>query len=312
MKKRYGVVDIGSLKLKLLIAEEDGRGGFNKLQQTNNLTRLGMGLDENGGRPKPQFLAATIEELQKAKQLLQEAGVEKMRIVSTHALREMLHGEEIALELKKATGLRVEIIPQQEEAELFFNAVMRDFQIEDDFAMIDVGSGSVQLLLGHRGQMQRTYLFKTGTVYLFENYTKGHTEMDAPNELEVERMRQYILEQLVPVPRGVKTPLIYGSSNIIEVFKVLGLPLDKFEYSPTHPYRTDFGEVEQFYDEIVYVPYGERIKKYYYADQPHYMWGIDTALLNVITVGKHLGSEYVIPSNSNINQGLLLSLLEQK
>jgi hypothetical protein len=39
------------------------------------------------------------------------------------------------------------------------------------------------------------------------------------------------------------------------------------------------------------------------------MWGIDMALINVIELGKKVGAPFVIPSNANINQGLIGSLI---
>lgn len=55
------------------------------------------------------------------------------------------------------------------------------------------------------------------------------------------------------------------------------------------------------------MPYGKRDETYKYPQQ-YYMWGIDKALLNVLSIVDHIKAPYVIPSNSNINQGLLLSL----
>lgn len=40
------------------------------------------------------------------------------------------------------------------------------------------------------------------------------------------------------------------------------------------------------------------------------MWGIDKAFLNIVELANKVGAPYVIPSNANINQGLLMSIVD--
>lgn len=39
------------------------------------------------------------------------------------------------------------------------------------------------------------------------------------------------------------------------------------------------------------------------------MWAIDKALLNILSIAQLQDSQYVIPTNANINEGLIESLL---
>jgi exopolyphosphatase/guanosine-5'-triphosphate,3'-diphosphate pyrophosphatase len=305
-----GVIDIGTLKVKLLIEELAADGSLKTKYQSNNLTCLGVRMHENNNQPKPEYLQATFDELKRCKAVLKKEGVSKIRVVSTHALREMGGvGEEIAQKVKKKVGLRVEIISQKEEAELFFQAVIRDFETDEDFTIIDVGGGSVQLLIGNKKKLKNMFLLRSGAQYLFDIYSPHHQSTDFPKRSEIRKMDKYIMEQLSPIPKDIKTPVIYGSTCIIDLFKTLGLTLEDYQFSKTHPYKTQIGELTTFLRKIIPVPYDKREEIYHFS-QKDYMWGIDKAFLNVINICKTVEAPFVIPSNANINLGLILSLLK--
>lgn len=308
MNQRIGVIDIGSLKVKSLIVDVGLDNSLTTIHQDNVLTKLGVGLPQNNGVIKPQHIAHTITELQRCQRLLESNNVDRVRVVSTHALREMPNGQEIAREIEHQTGLTVEIISQQEEAELFFQAVMHDFKTDQDFAMADIGGGSVQILIGNRDALKHIFLLKMGTHYLHDNFTAHRGEDGFPRPEEIAKMRTYVLGQLAVLPAEIKTPLIYGSLNIIKLFQALGLPLEPQSISPNHPYKARVEDMKKFLSEITPVPYGDRERRFNFSER-YYMYGIDKAFLNVTSIADTLGAPYVIPSNANISQGLVHSML---
>jgi exopolyphosphatase/guanosine-5'-triphosphate,3'-diphosphate pyrophosphatase len=307
-KNLFGVIDIGSLKVKLLVAGLDSQNRLQTEYQSNTLTCLGVRMNENNNRPKPAHFAQTIKELKRCQRILAGKKVKKIRVVSTHALREMGKvGQEIAQKIKDKAGFQVEIISQREEAELFFQAVTRDFKTKDDLTVLDVGGGSVQVLVGNKKKLKQVHLLKTGAQYLFDTYSPRHSGTDAPTRAEIREMKKYILEQLTPLPRNVKAPVVYGSSCIIDLFQTIGLKLDRYQFSKSHPYKTEVRQLKTFLKKIIPIPYDEREKTYRFK-QKYYMWGIDKAFLNVCSICEKTASPFVIPSNANINQGLVLSL----
>lgn len=305
--KTFAVIDIGTIKVKFLVAASQDRQ-TKTLYESNALTCLGVRMNENHGQPLPENLAKTIAELQRCRTELAKNPVDNIRVVSTHALREMgTTGQQVAAEIEKATGFKVEIISQQEEAQLFFNAVIRDFPPDTDFTVVDVGGGSMQVLIGNQKELKQTYLLHTGAQYLADVYSPRHTGTDHPTRLEIRKMKNYLLEQFAPITPDLKTPLVYGSSCIIDVFKTLGLKIERYRFAKNHPYKVNLSEMETFLQKIIPVPYDRRETMFNFS-QKYYMWGIDKAFLNIITLGRKIGSPYIIPSNANINQGLLLAM----
>jgi len=306
---KLGVIDIGTLKVKLLIAENKKSKEIKSLYASNTLTCLGVRMHENNNKPWPNYLDDTIKELKRCKNLLEKENVKKLRVVSTHALREMGKiGIEVAEKIRKEVGLKVEIISQTEEANLFFKAVLDDFSVNKDFTLVDVGGGSVQVLIGNRNKLKDMHLLKTGAQYLFDNFSPRHTGNDFPTRDEIRKMQKYVMHELVPIRSNLKTPVIYGSSCIIDLFRTMGVSMGNFPYSKSNPFKTDIGELEGFLDRIVPVPYDKREEMYKFK-QKYYMWGIDKALINIISISKKVNSPYVVPTNSNINQGLVMSLI---
>lgn len=306
---KVAVVDIGTLKVKLLIVEVTSSSTFTRLYQSNTLTCLGVRMHENNGRPKPEYLRQTIEELKRVKSVLEKEQISKIQVVSTHALREMGNvGYEIASTINDETGFTIEIIRQQEEARLFFQAVVKDFTSKRDFTIVDVGGGTVQILIGNKDRLKHTYLLKTGAQYLEDNFVTGHTENDFPTREEIRKMQQYIMEQLVLIPSKIRTPVVYGSSCIIDVFKALRIKLDTHSDSQNHPYKTNVSELKNVLSSLDQVPYKKRDELYPFK-QKYYMWAVDKALLNIVSISKKVDAPYIIPSNANINEGLVLSLI---
>jgi exopolyphosphatase/guanosine-5'-triphosphate,3'-diphosphate pyrophosphatase len=308
--RHYGVIDIGTIKIKCQIVEKEPSGIVKTVYQSNNLTCLGCGMKQNGNRPLKSKLQKTISELKRCKKMFEKYKVVKSRIVSTHALREMGEvGKDIAKSIEEKVGVKVEIIKQKEEAKLFFNAVLSDFDEGREYVVADIGGGSVQILIGSKYNLKHVFLLKTGSSSLWDEFTPNHTGTDFPNTDEIKAMREHIKSKIEPIPGNIKTPIIYGSSCIIDSFKGISIPMQQHKFSRSHPYKVKVSDMSKFLEGIWPISYEDREKKYV-SPTEGYMWGIDKAFLNIIELAKKVKAPYVIPSNANINQGLLVSIIK--
>lgn len=305
----YAVIDIGTLKVKLLIASFND-GVLTEKYSSNTLTCFGCDMDKNGGYVQDANIVKTINELKRCKKMLKRYGVTKYRVVSTHAMRRAKNKDEIIKRIKKEVGFNVENISQEKEAELFFRAVLRDFPTEREYAVLDMGGGSVQVLVGSQNNLKGIHLMQTGAQYLHDNFTKDSGNPKSKTTLEdIERMKEYILKQLLPLKKLTDLPIIYGSSNIIDLMKFIGMPLEAHEGSKNHPYKTYSKHLEKFIQKMLPLPYYKREELYDF--QYGYMWGVDKAFLNVVTITEHFTSPYIIPSNENIAKGFIYEMREK-
>ena len=309
MNQRYAVIDIGTLKVKCLVAEVDEMGELVERYKSNNLTCFGCDMNRNGGWVSEKNLAKTIEELRRLKTVLGEYQVAKFQVVSTHVMRLAKNREDILQKIKEELGWEVENITQEQEASLFYLAVMKGFtNTNQRYAIVDVGGGSVQVLIGLGNYLEKTLLLPTGAQYLHATFTENSDAETSFTKLEdIEKMKDYIVEQLMPVEKNLEVPIVYGSSNIIDLMKAIQLPLEEHRESRSHPYKVYARQLEEFMNRMLPVTYEEREKLFDF--QKGYMWGIDKAFLNIVTLAEHLESPYIIPSNANIAQGVVWEMI---
>ena len=79
--------------------------------------------------------------------------VERVRAVATSAVREAVNGAAFVRRLRRETGLPVKIISGPEEARLIFRAAHHALGLDGGpHLLLDVGGGSVELVLVHDGR----------------------------------------------------------------------------------------------------------------------------------------------------------------
>jgi exopolyphosphatase / guanosine-5'-triphosphate,3'-diphosphate pyrophosphatase len=301
----YGVLDIGTLKVKCLVAAVSPSKRITKVYTSAELTCFGC--DMVDGAIVDANLTRTIAELKRCQKIFKKYGVRSYRVVSTHALRQAHNRQEVIDRIRKETGLAVENISSEQEAALFFKAVLRDFPADQSYALVDMGGGSMQVIIGKQGQAQQEHLLPLGSATLHEKFTRNASDEHSFNTPEdIEKMKEYILEQIIGIEPAEGLPIIYGSTNVLDMMQALKLPLELATDSPSHPYKTYAAHLDEFITKVLPLTFAEREEQYQF--QRVYMWGIDKAFLNVILLSKRFGSPYILPSNANLAEGLIYSM----
>ncbi len=305
-KKIYAAINIGTLKVKSLFAYFEG-DEMTPLFQSNNLTCFGCGMFEHGNQILDENLAATIKEILLLKEKVKEYNCQIVRLFATHALRDAANQKAVVDKIKERTGYEVEIIGPKEEGELYFRAAVSDLPAHQNFVIADIGGGSCQILIGDKDRLVSDYSFKTGALFLHESFTTDpHNAQSLTSEQDLQKMREYLIKEYSILPVNLGFPLIYGSSNIIDLMKTLKIPLEPYPDSHDHPYKVQAAYLSNFISEIIKFPYQTREEKYPF--QTGYMWGVDKSFLNITTLAERFASPYILPSNANIVQGFLYKI----
>ena len=212
---RWAAIDIGSNAVRLIVKDVSGKPGrlrVNKVAHTRVPIRLGEDVFDSGSISplKEQRLERTM----RAFVLLMEAmGVDGFRACATSAMREASNGVEMADRLEEATGLRVELIDGQTEADLIFsNFEVSLFDRSLDYLYIDVGGGSTELTLIREGKRIEGRSFKVGAVRLLQ---------DKVHEKVWHEMAEWC--GALTAEWGLDAPLAIGAGgNINRLFKLGG------------------------------------------------------------------------------------------
>lgn len=302
-KVRTAVIDIGTLKCKFEVCEFDQNLTRKTICRQKELTVLGRDLDKNNGMIIRKALVNTIEALNKFKQELKRLKVHKYKAVTTEAIRKAVNSSEVLNEIKERTNISLEVLSHKDEAEIYFHSVSRDFPGQI-IAVSDIGGGSVQVVIGKDKEIYETYLFKTGTYFMQEIFSKSHH----PSSIELQNAIDYIKKELKHLTLSKYKPgvLVYGSTNIIDFMQAMGIALNQRLTQGEHPYWIEVSNLKSLYQKIVSLSYEERMPMY--PSEPYYMWAADKALMNVFRISRNLKIKTIVPSNNNISSGILQEL----
>jgi exopolyphosphatase/guanosine-5'-triphosphate,3'-diphosphate pyrophosphatase len=141
----YAALDLGTNSCRMLIAQPSGKQ-FRVVDSFSRSVQLGAGL-EHSGRLSRASIQRTIQALRVCQQKLKHHKVSKMKLVATEACRRATNGAEFMARVRRETGLRLDIIRPQEEAQLAVVSCAPLVSPEtDQLLVVDIGGGSTELV----------------------------------------------------------------------------------------------------------------------------------------------------------------------
>jgi len=166
-------IDIGSNAARLLISEtsvyKDGTVDYTKLNLLRIPLRLGFDVFDKG-YISDEKKTKLIETLKAYRHLMNIYGVEAWRVCATSAMRDATNAVEILQEVKKQTGLDIEIISGQEEANIIYEThIAENLSFNKAYLYIDVGGGSTEVTLFSKNHIVFKESFNIGTIRLLHN-----------------------------------------------------------------------------------------------------------------------------------------------
>lgn len=172
-KVHYAAIDIGSNAARLLIKSVELYEGTHKLSKVQ-LLRVPLRLGEDAftkgyiGKKKTNKL---LQLMFAYKHLMSIYDVADYRACATSAMRDAQNGTDLVALIREQTGLCIEIIDGQEEAQLISHSLSseQDLDTKANSLYIDVGGGSTELNLLQGGQLVSSQSFDIGTIRLLNN-----------------------------------------------------------------------------------------------------------------------------------------------
>jgi len=192
-------IDIGSNAARLLVKEVTETPGntlhFNKLNLVRVPLRLGFDVFEKKIISEEK-IKMFLDTMLSFKYLAQAYRVEKIKACATSAMRDAVNGPGIIEKVWQHTGIKIEIISGDMEANLVFeNHVAENMNTDHSYMYIDVGGGSTEISFFSNGLLIFNKSFNIGTIRLLKGQltendwdvlkntikavTKGHKEVIA-------------------------------------------------------------------------------------------------------------------------------------
>lgn len=238
-------IDIGSNAIRLLISDvESNKSGadFKKVAFLRVPIRLGEDVFTKGeiGEKKRQRL---IDAMKGFSYIMKAYQVEDFRACATSAMRDARNGADITDIVLKESGINIEIVDGQEEAEIIYEAGGLDNVMDKsrNYLYVDVGGGSTEVVVYSNQKKITSGSFQLGTVRML---------VDAVKDDEEKRFKAWLKE----IYKEYSPLSIIGSGgNINKVHKMLGKREREYLNST---------EVKVLYDTLSHMSYEERIQNF--------------------------------------------------
>ncbi len=141
----YAALDLGTNSCRMLIAQPKG-SQFHVIDSFSKSVQLGAGLEKTGKLNRGSMIR-TIQALRVCQQKLKKHKVKRMRLVATEACRRAKNAQDFIRQVRRETGLKLDIILPEEEARLAVISCAPLVSTKtEQLLVVDIGGGSTELV----------------------------------------------------------------------------------------------------------------------------------------------------------------------
>lgn len=189
---RVSAIEIGTNSTKFIIAEIDEEGAFEVLRRTSTVNRLSSGM-YSGNNLTPSAMEKEFEIIGNLISESEKQHAKLISVFSTSVLRDAGNKNVFLDRIKKEYGIDIKVISGEREAKLAYIACreIADKSI-DKFAVIDIGGGSTEVIIGNGNSIEQKLSLNVGAVRLTEMYVRN----DPASDSELEQMAVNIEKQI--------------------------------------------------------------------------------------------------------------------
>ena len=230
------VVDLGTNNCRLLIAAPvvGQGGGFRVVDSFSRIVRLGEGVNQTGLLSEAA-MTRTVAALKVCADRIAKYNVRHVRAIATQAARLAQNTDVLVTRVREATGLNLEVISAEEEADLAAEGCAPLIGRRYHGALVfDIGGGSTEIIWLQKGPSGRpeTKLAASvpvGVVSLAESYGPVSTSRDG-----FETMRRDLAARFEPFARemgdGFDTNHFHllGTSGTVTTLAAIALKLPRY------------------------------------------------------------------------------------
>jgi exopolyphosphatase/guanosine-5'-triphosphate,3'-diphosphate pyrophosphatase len=202
---RIAAIDVGSNSIRQIIADVSPTGQIRVVDEMKAMPRLGEGLERTGAIGQHSVDAA-VASIGRMSMLARQLGAARIEIVATSAVRDASNGAEFVARVQEECGLAVRVLSGEEEALLSYRSALAHFELGAGRSIVmDIGGGSLELVLAKDGLIERVASLPFGAVRLTERFLSPVVRVRGVNAL-----RKHVragLRESVPVKdwRGAQT-----------------------------------------------------------------------------------------------------------
>lgn len=245
--EKIAIIDIGSNSSRLvLVAVKDG-GYFSVIDELKETVRLAQDM-ETDGFLKPFRVQQTIKTLTMFRRLCDANNVEKIYAFATAAVRNAKNQKSFLNDVLSATGIKLKVLDEEEEAHLVYQGVINSFDIPRGLIM-DIGGASTQFAYYNRRNLLNFITLPFGSVTLTDMFK----DSGLSPESRTQAVEDYIMSQLNEVEWfneiAPDTRLIGVGGSFRNIGKISRL-VKKYPLNMAHNYVVPMTEFNSLYNKL--------------------------------------------------------------
>jgi exopolyphosphatase/guanosine-5'-triphosphate,3'-diphosphate pyrophosphatase len=289
------------------VAEVQDDDTYRILDEEREMVRLGEKLDRTG-RLSDAAVERALAALGKMKAIADGFGVTEIRAIATSAVREAANGRGFIREVLNQHRLRIEVISGEEEAQLAFRSAARHFDLEGrSTAVVDIGGGSVEVILSAGTAIDQVYSLPLGAVRVTERLVRSDPLRDKhwkAMKKEIDRGIRGAIRQ-----PALRAEIMIGSGGSFTALAHMSKWQREGRHGSVQGYVLTPAEVIHLLDRLREAPLEARRQ----------MQGLSTDRADIIVAGasviarlvKRLGSQRILVNERGIRDGLLLHMISE-
>lgn len=254
---RTAIIDLGTNTFHLLIVE-----GTETLYKSSIPAKIGMGgisqgvISEEGIQRALTVLKGFRENIDK-----QGVSLDRVFATGTSAIRNAGNKEEFIQRVAEETGIKIQVISGDEEAELICLGVKQAMSIPETSMIMDIGGGSVEFIICNDEKIFWKQSFEIGGQRLMDKFMKS----DPISIRSVQMMDDFFREKLLPLANACHQyapKVLIGSSGSFDTLIDMQYMKDKNHLPASDEVAFEYSLPDFYwaYDELIFKNHAERMQ----------------------------------------------------
>jgi exopolyphosphatase/guanosine-5'-triphosphate,3'-diphosphate pyrophosphatase len=189
-------------------------------------------------------------------EILKSYGVSSLRAVATSAVRDAANGMDFIEAMHRQTGIQLRIIDGEREGALTLAGVIAGLDRQhDDLLVFDVGGGSTEYTLAHKGKARFIESLPLGVVRLTEG-------KNTPDDMRVKINKE--LDLLVgEIKRShsmvAESSVLVGTAGTATTLAAIHMKMDSYDYRKVNNSLLSLDEIRAIYSMLLPLSLEERV-----------------------------------------------------
>jgi exopolyphosphatase/guanosine-5'-triphosphate,3'-diphosphate pyrophosphatase len=229
MTGALAAIDCGTNSTRLLVVDDAG----STVERLMRITRLGQGVDSTG-RLASEAVERTVEVLREYRKVMDEHGVDRVRMTATSAARDAANRDEFLGAAEEVVGVRPELLTGDEEAQLSFRGAVGDLDPADGpFLVVDIGGGSTEFAVGTT-EPEGTISLDIGCVRLTEKYLEHDPPLAEALSATLQLIETYLDDVARELHGAAEARTFVGLAGTVTTVAAIELGLQEYDRDAIH------------------------------------------------------------------------------